>query len=29
MGGYRTLFAVALVLVVIGTLCVRPFRSVR
>lgn len=29
MGGYRTLFIVALVLVVIGALCVRPIRSVR
>lgn len=29
MGGYRTLFVVALVLVVIGALCVRPIRSVR
>lgn len=29
MGGYRTLFAVALVLVVLGALCVRPIRSVR
>jgi MFS family permease len=29
MGGYRTLFVVALVLVAIGALCVRPIRSVR
>jgi MFS family permease len=29
MGGYRSLFIAALVLVVIGALCVRPIRSVR
>ena len=29
LGGYRTLFIAALVIVVIGALCVRPIRSVR